>query len=63
MIRVFDDAIAAAETVATACPTEYIQRSVRSLVVATEGLKKDYGWRPPRVPRTQAPDNQLSLLI
>ena len=63
MIRVCDDAIAAAEAVATACPTEYIQRSVRSLVLASEALKKAYGWRPFRVPHTQLPDSQLSFVL
>ena len=63
MFCVFDEASAAAEAVATACPTDYIQRSVRRLVLASENLKKAYGWRPPRVPHTPLPESQLSFVF
>lgn len=63
MIRVIDDAIASAEAVAAACPTAWIKRDVRSLVLAGEALKKEYGWRPPRVPPAFLPDSQLSFVF
>lgn len=63
IIRTLDDAIASADAVATACPTDYIQRSARSLVLASETLKKAYGWRPPRVPNLPLPDSQLSFIL